>query len=708
MKQRYLSILLAAVCLFALLGRIPSERAVSAQPYVLEGALENPVVFLELDGCEGYFSSEKREQTLDGFNSREEDAGSLWGYFDLISEGKLGIESQEALSVSLDDLRESGICPFDQELTGDYFRTQSSENPKGFPSALKSERERMLVGWVLKALEKQGWNGGSDLNGDGVLDMLTIYISVEGVVSSSDILWPHMTSYTGELGKVGSLSVRNYVIVSDGVTEEHTMPTSVVCHETIHLLNTLGPNGAEFGVTDLYPYSDAEACPVGVWDIMGNTTPELQNLNAVYREKFGWIQISTLEKSGPVTLEVGQAVRFGERDGEYFVVENRGTRGVLDVKLLDNPLLGQSALVIYRVRSGKAGNISEPYEIVFFENTAEEAITGNPNVGKTPQAFFALFYPDNYSDFAGFVYGDDEGTDSGMLLFDICRVNEGTSLTFRLNLNERAVPANGTLLCDGQPVESAEVLLNGEQAATTDKSGAFELSAVRRGDRVSFRKRGYRFDGEIMILFDEGASKLNLDLTGIEAVRLPERQYTVTVRDSNGDTVADAAFTLNGEPFQNEYADGTLTFSGYEGDVLGIFSATHSFADNGQLVLTEQTELVVTAEAYLEITLSFTESGKSISQDVEIFCGGERIAVAKGGTVKLTSLVRGQILSFASNSYEFEELTLEKSGEYTLEGALKSSIIRLPSFLLYLMAAILVVAIVIALTRDVRKPRKKV
>ena len=141
--------------------------------------------------------------------------------------------------------------------------------------------------------------------------------------------------------------------------------------------------------------------------------------------------------------------------------------------------------------------------------------------------------------------------------------------------------------------------------------------------------------------------------------------------------------------------------------MLGIFSATHSFADNGQLVLTEQTELVVTAEAYLEITLSFTESGKSISQDVEIFCGGERIAVAKGGTVKLTSLVRGQILSFASNSYEFEELTLEKSGEYTLEGALKSSIIRLPSFLLYLMAAILVAAIVIALTRDVRKPRKK-
>lgn len=706
-NRHYLSILLAANCLFVLLGWILPESAISAQSYVLEGALENPVVFLELDGCEDYFDSEKRAQTLEGFNSREEGVGSLWGYFDLVSEGKLGIESRESLSISMADLRESGICPFDMEFTDDYFRAKSSENSEGFPPALKSQRERMLVVWVLKALEKQGWNGGSDLNGDGVLDMLTIYVGVDDVVSSSDILWPHMTSYTEDLGKVGSLTVRNYVIVSDGVTKDLAMPTSVICHETVHLLNTLGPNGSEFGVADLYPYAERADCPVGVWDIMGDTTSELQNLNAVYREKFGWIRIPTLEKSGEVTLEVGQAVRFGERDGEYFVVENRSTRGILDRHLLDNPLLGQSALVIYRVRSGKSGNISAPYEIVFFENTSEKAIIGNPNVGKTPQTFFALFYPDNYSDFSGFIYGDDGGTDSGMLLSDIRRVKEDEALTFRLNLNERAVPASGTLLCDGQPAESVEVLLNGDSVAKTDKNGSFELNAVRRGDRVSFRKRGYRFDGELLILFDEDATKLDLDMTCIEAVCLPERRYTVTVRDSDGGTVADIAYTLNGESFQNEYADGTLTFFGYEGDVLCLFSTTHSFADNGQLVLTEQTESVVTAEAYLEITLSFAENGNRISQEVEIFCGGERIAVAKGDSVKLASLVRGQILAFSSNSYEFENLTLKRSGEYVLEGKLKSGIIRLPAYLLYFMAAILIVAIVIALMRDVGKPRKK-
>lgn len=697
MNRRIFSLITVILVFFAAFGSLSSGGVCLAGTAVLEGELENPVVFLELDGCADYFTESKRSDTLETFNASEEGSGGLKNYFSLMSGGKLQIGSEEALSVDLDKLRDEGICPFEQPITPDYFRQQTVSNPNGFPEEMKSERERLLVEWVLKALDRSGWRGGSDINGDGVLDMLTIYVSTDGAVGSEDILWPHMTSWSSDLGKLGDLSVRNYIIVSDGVLGNQSMPVSVVCHETVHLLNTLGPEGKEFGVADLYPESQVQNYPVGVWDIMGSTTQDLQNFNAVYREKFGWIRIPTLSQSGQVQLDEGQAVRFGERSGEYFVIEHRSTRGLLDVGLLDNPFLGESALVLYRVREDAVGNLTEPYEIVFFENTSENAIIGNPNIGKNPQAFNALFYPDNHSDFSSFFYSD--GRDAGMRLTGIRRAENSSSLIFDLDVNERLITAQGRLICGEKVVAGASVLVNGTAVGTTDEQGSFYLEGIRRGDEITFAKRGYRFVGSVKVSYGE-EPHVDLDLTGIQVTELMARNYCVTVSDREGTAVADARFTLNGEAFPYEYADGTLTFVGFEGDVLNGISPTHIF--EGPVILTEQTTFSLFGDPLVSITLTFTENGKRLSRDITVFLG-DREVVAKDGSIVIEDVVLGQVLTFTSSTYCFEPLEITHAGAYTVEGRLKEGIIRVPAIFLYLLGGVLVAAVVIVLVRDRRK-----
>ena len=132
----------------------------------------------------------------------------------------------------------------------------------------------------------------------------------------------------------------------------------VAVHETAHIL----------GMPDLYNYADHNNNPMGRWDLMDNTTPMPQTLNAYFRHRMGWLtdaNVPWIRHSG--TFSITASAVAGPDDviayriispvysHEYFMVEFRARLGPWDGGQFERRdgrrefTLPGEGLIVYRV-----------------------------------------------------------------------------------------------------------------------------------------------------------------------------------------------------------------------------------------------------------------------------------------------------------------------------------------------------------------------
>jgi len=186
-----------------------------------------------------------------------------------------------------------------------------------------------------------------DFNNDGKVD--NIIFIIRGDPESEELLWPHRWSLpadeedNSDFIYIHGKKVQDYIFLIENKND-----VGIICHETMHV----------FGAPDLYHKYDYSS-PVGVWDVMANTTNPPQHPSAYIKNKYcGWINsINEITESGNYTVNSllnGQnncfKIPFKDHTDQYLVLEYRKNEGIFESSLPNEGIL------IYRVNENYYGN----------------------------------------------------------------------------------------------------------------------------------------------------------------------------------------------------------------------------------------------------------------------------------------------------------------------------------------------------------------
>lgn len=801
------SILLAfLLCISAVIG-LPAGQTPASAESGLTGTALNLLFFIELGGSgeEGFFAEApqgseqtRRAQTLSLFN--EEELG-VKDYFRQISGSAFTLHTLEVPGVYVDEHTHGYYLPYAADNPEGFWQYMDGEirvydcgcegtcgagcdldasdgmvclcgasHPDGLTESLeKLRREQLLIHRaasellgsaqglaLLEGLAGLDLDGDLqpdvgdrplDLNGDGVTDLLTFYVSGgEPDSGNTATFWPHKWELIQSAAVLqaqsprefaswseadretlcqsltaGQTSVKNYILLADGYVRgsARTFEAGVLCHETIHMLDTLAPGGERFGVTDLYHYDPQPGAeiPVGVWDIMGVTSAWPQGLNACYREKFGWLRLETAE---PETLRYRlstdgtfpAAIRFGGEEGQYFVIEAKTrTEDGLDRQL---PFLspGETGLLCYRVNPGAAGalggNIDGQNEIYVLRKTGAGQIL-------YPYLFDGVFTegesfgsPEAAVTENVFGYETDEGIRNSRAVLSNIRLEEDGSVSFDLRLNPEQFRTSGELVFDQFPAEGVQIYRNGQPAGRATEP-TFTLE-VQEGDQLTFFARGY----ELPILT---VGKQQTELGQIQARAKATVGVEIALVNEEGQPFTDEipGLLLNGQPYSDfNFREGVITARLYDTDVLTVTLEDFTLEDLGEGPGTVRVSGDrVTLRVYGYLTVSgqvLGEDGQPVGESFVLFADGLQVGQTdEQGRFSLDRVAYGTVLTFQGRAHSVQSYTVSESvSDLQLTAVQNPGAIRVPGWTLIVVGAVFLIAVYYYVVVDTRKKYKDV
>ena len=276
----------------------------------------------------------------------------------------------------------------------DYYLPKSDTNPNGYDTGNKTIRETELVNNAIAAISAQIANKGltlSDLDsdGDGKIDAVTLFIenTTNVPIPTDSIFWPHARTNNGDISaQILDHDISAYCLIyHDGdITKYGTFSLDTggygtVAHELGHVL----------GFHDLYRSHTATGKPVGIYDIMGQTTSSNpQNFLAYfiseYRQDTNWHSplpvitqsTSNLTVTAPRFIDPSEQraiiLQPNTAKNEYFVVEYYAPHDSRE------GFSGQDqGIIVYRINKDYASNNDDHVFIFRPEETALGAGQGN-------------------------------------------------------------------------------------------------------------------------------------------------------------------------------------------------------------------------------------------------------------------------------------------------------------------------------------------
>lgn len=268
------------------------------------------------------------------------------------------------------------VISFTDKNARDYYCPYNeTSNPIGYKDGQKYQRERQLLTSALtNALQFIPDNIDFDGDNDGNVDNVT-FIVKGGPTGWSSLLWPHRSWYNGDVTINGS-EVHDYNFGVSDLVRDGNYGLGTICHEFFHTL----------GSPDLYHYSYDGFVPVGIWDLMGNTSnpPQLMS-NFLKWQYTGWIaSIPEIKSEGkyellPITSQTGSIYKIQSKNSasEYFILEYRKKDDIY------NKTLPGSGLLIYRIDSelfNQGNGSGAPDEIYLFRPNGTNTTGGNLSI----------------------------------------------------------------------------------------------------------------------------------------------------------------------------------------------------------------------------------------------------------------------------------------------------------------------------------------
>ncbi len=276
----------------------------------------------------------------------------------------------------------------------DYYLPKSDTNLNGYDASNKTIRETELANNAIATISAQIANQGltlSDLDSDsnGKIDAVTLFIenTTNVPIPTDSIFWPHARTNNGDISaQILDHDISAYCLIyHDGdITKYGTFSLDTggygtVAHELGHVL----------GFHDLYRSHTATGKPVGIYDIMGQTTSSNpQNFLAYfiseYRQDTNWHSplpvitqsTSNLTVTAPRFIDPSEQraiiLQPNTAKNEYFVVEYYAPHDSRE------GFSGQDqGIIVYRINKDYASNNDDHVFIFRPEETALGAGQGN-------------------------------------------------------------------------------------------------------------------------------------------------------------------------------------------------------------------------------------------------------------------------------------------------------------------------------------------
>lgn len=276
----------------------------------------------------------------------------------------------------------------------DYYLPKSDTNPNGYDTGNKTIRETELANNAIAAISARIANQSltlSDLDsdGDGKIDAVTLFIenTTNVPIPTDSIFWPHARTNNGDISaQILNHDISAYCLIyHDGdITKYGTFSLDTggygtVAHELGHIL----------GFHDLYRSHTATGKPVGIYDIMGQTTSSNpQNFLAYfiseYRQDTNWHSplpvitqsTSNLTVTAPRFIDPSEQraiiLQPNTAKNEYFVVEYYAPHDSRE------GFSGQDqGIIVYRINKDYTSNNDDHVFIFRPEETALGAGQGN-------------------------------------------------------------------------------------------------------------------------------------------------------------------------------------------------------------------------------------------------------------------------------------------------------------------------------------------
>ncbi|MCL6519369.1 MAG: M6 family metalloprotease domain-containing protein [Armatimonadetes bacterium] len=417
------------------------SRIRPVRPAPSTGTINNIVIFIRFSD-ENEFTD--KISTYDNmFNLTAPLANSMSNYYTEVSYNKLSV------STTFYPPAEETVVSYQDYNPRAYYQPKSESNPIGYTDPYEDDgldmatREHILLKSAINTVKRYI---PSDLvvdsDGDGYVDNVC-FIVYGSPGAWSDLLWPHMWTFTPEFdgvtppeinGKtVGTYNfqLQSYLLESEGV--------GVLCHEMNHSL----------GMPDLYHYEFDGLYPVWLWDIMEYNTDPPQHMGAYMKWRYTrWIEeIPEIVQAGtysirPITSPTNNCYKISSpySDTQYFVVEYRNNN-----RPTFESMLPGSGLLVYRINTecdGMGNAFGPPDEVYIYRpgGTIEE--NGNPD-----DATFSLeegrIQIDDTTDPSSFLA---DGSPGGLKISNIGSAGSTISFTVRFGKVETPViiPNGGT------------------------------------------------------------------------------------------------------------------------------------------------------------------------------------------------------------------------------------------------------------------------
>ncbi|MDR1758075.1 MAG: M6 family metalloprotease domain-containing protein [Bacteroidales bacterium] len=343
----------------AMLNAVPVQiRQKSAQAKDKNiGTINNIVIFIRF--ADDSLFTGNFQDVKQMFVGNATDTTSLYHYYKYTTYNQLFINSY-----FYPDQNGTTILSYQDILPRRYFlQYDATTNPDGYTD--QGVTEHQLLRRAINAVKSQipaSLNLDNDNNGE----VDNICFIVQGSTAGwSDLLWPHRYwLFTGEEVFINGKKVNDYMFLLND--NGSYFQTGVICHEMNHVLSA----------PDLYRYTYPQASdsPVGIWDLMGTTQSNPQQMGAYMKWKYGhWIDpIPEIKDAGTYVLyPINSAKKnnklcykiASERSDEYFVLEYRTKKYPYDNFSSTGISAASDGLIIYRINTnfeGNAGDASHP------------------------------------------------------------------------------------------------------------------------------------------------------------------------------------------------------------------------------------------------------------------------------------------------------------------------------------------------------------
>jgi len=340
--------------------------------------LNNLVIFIRFSDDVEYTESITKYDNM--FNCQD-NCNSMYNYYKQVSYNQL-----EMNSFFYPVQNSSTVLSFKDNNPRSYYQPYSNTNPNGYKDNDEYRiREHSLIKNSIESLKASIPSDlNLDYNNDGLVD--NICFIIKGKPDNwSNLLWPHRWMLYSYEVKINEKFVFDYNFQLEGTLNENGMGVGVLCHEMFHTL----------GAPDLYHYNESylDLSPVGIWDIMEQTSNPPQSMGAYMKLKYGkWISsIPEISKTGTYYVKPISSVDKNcymiaspKSTQEYFVIEYRKNNS-----LFDGTLPG-SGILIYRINK-----TSEGYGNMSYPDKPDEVYIFRPNGTKDNSGYINDAYFSN-------------------------------------------------------------------------------------------------------------------------------------------------------------------------------------------------------------------------------------------------------------------------------------------------------------------------